>query len=154
MSSRLESTPAARPLVPVLLGAAGLIPFVGLAALARLGPGPQAWLGGAPPRAALALYGAVIASFLGGIRWGVAVRDAGGRGATGLDYVLSVVPSLLAWAALALPAPWDLRGLSALVLVWGLVDQDLVRRGLAARWFGRLRVALSLVAGASLLAAA
>ena len=56
-------------------------------------------------------------------------------------------------AALALAPPWDLRAMGALILLWGLVDQDLARRGLAPRWLGRLRLALSLGAGAALLVA-
>lgn len=128
------------------LGAAGLVPFVGLAAMVLAG---RTEVLGVAPRPALLLYGAIIASFLGGIRWGLAAaRDLGVR-----DYALSVVPSLLAWAALALPAPWDLRGLGLLVLAWGLVDQDLPRRGVAPSWLGRLRLALSAGAGLSLLAA-
>lgn len=128
------------------LGAAGLVPFVGLAALVIAG---GAELMGIAARPALLLYGAIIASFLGGIRWGLAAA----RGLGLRDYGLSVLPSLLAWAALALPAPWDLRGMGLLVLGWGLVDQDLPRRGIAPIWLGRLRLALSGVAGLSLLAA-
>jgi hypothetical protein len=70
-----------------------------------------------------------------------------------VDYAVSVVPSLIAWAALFAPAPWDLRALGALVLAWGLVDQDLPRRGLVPAWLGRLRMVLSGVAGLALLAA-
>ena len=129
------------------LGAAGLVPFVALAAMIWLGRGDVL---GVPARPALALYGAVIASFLGGIRWGVAAA----RGLGSLDYALSVVPSLIASGAFALPLPWDLRALGALVLVWGLVDQDLPRRGAVPSWLGRLRLVLSGVAGLCLLAAA
>ena len=92
----------------------------------------------------------MIASFLGGIRWGAAAA----RNAGNADYLLAIFPSLLAWAALAAPAPWDLRILGALVLAWGLIDQDLPRRGLAPLWLGRLRLVLSGVAGAALLVAA
>lgn len=130
----------------VALGAAGLIPFAALAAAVIAG---FPTLLGVPTRPALALYGAVILSFLGGIRWGIAAT----RGLGAFDYALAVVPSLLAWASLGLPAPWDLRGLGAVVLLWGMVDQDLPRRGLAPIWLGRLRLALSGVAGLCLLAA-
>ncbi|TXM88123.1 DUF3429 domain-containing protein, partial [Methylobacterium sp. WL122] len=78
----------------------------------------------------------MIASFLGGIRWGAAAA----RNAGNADYLIAIVPSLLAWAALAAPAPWDLRTLGILVLAWGIVDQDLVRRGLVPVWLGRLRL--------------
>ena len=92
----------------------------------------------------------MIASFLGGIRWGAAAARNSGNG----DYVIAIVPSLVAWAAMAAPAPWDLRVLGALVLAWGLIDQDLPRRGLVPLWRGRLRRVRSGVAGAALLVAA
>jgi hypothetical protein len=124
--ARLTSVPPAA----LILGIAGLIPFLGFALLSA--------------------YGAVIASFLGGIRWGAAAA----RNSGSADYAIAILPSLIAWAALAAPAPWDLRILGILVLAWGFVDQDLPRRGLVPVWLGRLRLVLSGVAGASLLIAA
>lgn len=138
--------PRTAPPAALVLGAGGLIPFLGLSALVILGQS----LFGVSPRPLLAAYGAVIASFLGGLRWGAAAASPAGRGA---DYAVAIVPSLVAWAALFAPAPWDLRALGALVLAWGLVDQDLPRRGLVPAWLGRLRLALSGVAGLALLAA-
>jgi hypothetical protein len=138
------------PKPPVLLGAAGLLPFFGLSLPLITGLEARfAW--GSAVQGALAPYAAVIASFLGGIRWGFAVREPQGGALS--DYVLSVAPSLLAWAARGLPRPTDLLALGALILAWGFVDQDLVRRGIAPPWFGRLRLFLSLGAGATLLAA-
>jgi hypothetical protein len=130
------------------LGLAGLLPFIGLSALCLAGAGPVL---GIAPRMALLTYGAVIASFLGGIRWGVALR---GTDHAWRDLGLAVVPSLVAWGCLALREPLDLAALGLLVLAWGLVDQDMPRRSLAPPWFGRLRLLLSGVAGLSLLAAA
>lgn len=138
------------PMGAVILGVAGLIPFLGFAALAVSGTDGGLGTIGLSPRTILSAYGAIIASFLGGIRWGAAAA----RGAGNADYLLAVVPSLLAWAALAAPAPWDLRILGLLVLAWGLIDQDLSRRGLVPHWLGRLRLVLSVVAGLALLVAA
>ena len=138
------------PLGAVFLGVAGLVPFLGFAALAVSGFDGGLGTIGLSPRTILSAYGAVIASFLGGIRWGAAAA----RGAGSADYLIAIVPSLVAWAALAAPAPWDLRVLGGLVLVWGVVDQDLSRRGLAPVWLPRLRLILSGVAGAALLVAA
>ena len=136
-----------RPPLPFGLGLAGLIPFWALA-LARVTGLPH----GIPPaeiQAALATYAATIISFLGGIRWGIAVREpASSR--NGLDYAASVVPQLLAWAALALPDPARFFTLGLIVLVLGPLDRRLVSRGLAPDWFGRLRTLLSLGAGAAL----
>lgn len=136
----------------VMLGIGGLIPFLGFAALAVTGSdGGLGTIGiGLSPRTILSAYGAVIASFLGGIRWGAAAA----RGAGNADYLLAVIPSLLAWAALAAPPPWDLRILGGLVLLWGVIDQDLTRRGLTPVWMGRLRLLLSAVSGVTLLIAA
>lgn len=138
------------PMGAVLLGIAGLIPFLGFAALAVSGYDGGLGTVGLSPRTILSAYGAVIASFLGGIRWGAAAA----RGAGNADYLIAIVPSLLAWTALAAPAPWDLRMLGMLVLLWGIVDQDLSRRGLTPPWMGRLRLILSGVSGAALLVAA
>jgi hypothetical protein len=146
MMARATSVP---PLA-VILGIAGLIPFIGFAFLAISGNDGGLSTIGLSPRTILSAYGAVIASFLGGIRWGAAAARDGGNA----DYVLAIIPSLVAWAALAVPAPWDLRVLGILVLLWGLVDQDLPRRGLVPNWLGWLRLVLSGVAGVALLLAA
>lgn len=139
------------PTAPLVLGAAGLIPFVALTLVIVLGWGPPASWRPDAFGTALATYGAIIASFLGGIRWGLALHEPE-RGTR--DYVSSIVPSLLAWTALMLPRPLDLAGIGLVVLAWGFVDADLVRRGLAPAWFGRLRLLLSATAGAALLIAA
>lgn len=134
---------ASIPIVPLLLGLSGLIPFWALAIVLTLGGG------GVTPEAAdlaLATYGALIVSFLGGIRWGLAV-PAEDRG---LNYAISVVPSLLAWALLAAPEPWRLAGLGLVAMALGPIDLGLVRGGLAPVWFGRLRIILSVGAGLAL----
>ena len=147
----MRANPAIPP-VPLGLGAAGLIPFVCLAVLLLIGAHDiLGWTAGGM-RTALLTYGAVIASFLGGIRWGLALTQPDPARAV-RDFVLSVIPSLLAWSTLAFPAPWDLRALGALILILGLVDQDLVASGNAPPWFGRLRLGLSLRAGLALLIA-
>ena len=98
------------------LGAGGLIPFVVLA-LAHWWPasGQQGAISHA-----LASYGATIASFLGAIHWGLAMRDLPGAGAG--PYLWGVMPSLLAWLALLLPPAWGLLGLALLLGLCLLVD--------------------------------
>ena len=132
------------PPVPLLLGLAGLIPFWALA----IGLSLHGALGVAQPQldAALATYGAIIVSFLGGIRWGLAVP----AGDAARHYVIAVVPSLVAWALLAAPEPWRLAGLGLAALALGAIDLDLVRCGMAPRWFGVLRLILSGGAGLAL----
>ena len=133
------------PVAPLGLGLAGLIPFWALA-IALLLRGAF----GLSPRAldqSLATYAAVIVSFLGGIRWGLATRADD----PGPNYAGAVAPSLAAWALLAAPEPWRLAGLGLLALALGPVDLGLVRSGLAPFWFGRLRLILSTGAGVALL---
>ena len=90
------------------LGAAGLIPFVVLALSAPFLPAAHR----AGALFALGAYGAVILSFLGGVRWGVAIAaaptDRDGTTLAGA-LVLSVVPSLAAWLALPRPCECGLR---------------------------------------------
>lgn len=132
------------PPAPLLLGLAGLIPFWGLA----IGLLLHGVLGIAPPQldAALATYGAIIVSFLGGIRWGLAVP----AGDSGRQYAISIVPSLVAWVLLAAPEPWRLAGLGLVALALGPIDLGLVRDGMAPPWFGTLRIILSVGAGLAL----
>ena len=145
-----ESGDKTIPAAPLALGLAGLMPFWGLALAILLG------LSALPPPttlgAALATYGAVIVSFLGGIRWGLATRS-GDQRAVARHYAIAVVPSLLAWAALALPTADALGALGIVALALGALDQGLVGAGLAPPWFGRLRLILSGGAGSALVLA-
>ncbi len=139
------------PRLPFVLGLSGLLPFWALA-LARV----TGWPSAIPPAeiaGMLATYGATILSFLGGIRWGVAVTTSD-QPRVASDYVFGVTPQLFAWGALVLPDPWRFMVLAVGVLALGPIDRNLVARGLAPDWFGRLRVLLSLGAGAALLVAA
>ena len=136
------------PTAPLALGIAGLVPFWGLA----LGLLVRSALGLETGRIDLALasYAAIIISFLGGIRWGFAVRDTEDL----TPYAISIAPSLLAWAALDAPEPWRLLILGLVALALGPIDLALVRAGHAPGWFGRLRLILSTGAGVALLLAA
>ncbi len=137
------------PTAPLVLGVAGLIPFWGLAmGLAMKGVGPWS---SSTLDAALATYAAIILSFLGGIRWGLAVVYAD-RPEAVAHFAISVLPSLGAWALLALPEPWRLICLGLLALALGPIDRNLVLSGFAAPWLGRLRLLLSSGAGLALIA--
>ena len=90
------------PAMALWLGMGGAIPFVGLSGLMLLQYSGLAADTGLPDRLfyhLLMTYAALIASFLGGIRWGIALPRPSGNS---LLWV-SVIPSLMAWVALALP---------------------------------------------------
>ncbi|MGM0586546.1 MAG: DUF3429 domain-containing protein [Pseudomonadota bacterium] len=138
--------PAARA-----LGLAGLIPFLALAAAALFGPAEAV----APARALLAAYGAVILSFMGGCRWGFASAGLG-EGPRWWPLGVSVIPALLAFAALAVDGARGAPG-ALVVLALGLIalfgaDVSLTRAAGAPAWWPGLRLPLTLGAALCLLA--
>jgi hypothetical protein len=129
------------------LGFAGLLPFVLLA----LGT----WVAEAGQRAfaglALAGYGAVIASFLGAIHWGLVMRDAQKQSLALLGW--GVTPSLLAWVALMLSPPAGLLLIAAVLWMCFAVDRVVYPRFQAQGWLP-MRLALTCIASASCVAGA
>ena len=124
------------------LGYGGLVPFVVLA-VATFADRQRApfWSD------SLFAYGAVILSFVGALHWGFAMTLGGlSAGQRDARFAWSVVPALLAWPALLLPA------LSAgLLLVAGFLAhywQDRRLAGMAElpAWYLPLRLRLSSVA--------
>lgn len=108
-----------------VLGYSGVIPFAAAALLVALGNADMRQLA----LDGFLIYGAVILSFLGGIRWGAAA-SAGNNAARGL--VVSVLPSL--WAAFFLWWP------SEQVSAWGLMA-GFILMGLADWFYPGLKVA-------------
>jgi len=143
VSGALSSIPPAA----LGLGLAGALPFWAAAA---------AFLFGGPisPMQALSVavaYGAVILSFLGGIRWGAALGpiDEGRRMRA---FTLSVIPSLAGFAAFFTPPHLGLSILVSGFLLQALWDVTSTDQGLLPRWFGRLRIILTLAATLPLIA--
>lgn len=130
------------------LGYAGLLPFVALAAWIHLASADQR----AFPVQALLGYGATIASFLGAIHWGLAMRSEQLGDTAARDYVWGVVPSLVAWGALL---SGEARGLLVLfVLLWACYAVDRKRYpGWGLQHWLAMRLRLTLVASASCLVA-
>lgn len=140
------------PRAALLLGLAGLIPFV-WGAFTVFSPSAQAWgvqVFGARfvgPYIGL-FYGSVILSFMSGVLWGFATKAEGAVAATG--YALSVLPALWAFfmtgggpvaAAIALIAGF----VALLVLDWLFWKQ-----GLAPQWWMKLRLLLTTIVVLSL----
>ncbi|MDX1698736.1 MAG: DUF3429 domain-containing protein [Thiohalobacterales bacterium] len=127
------------------LGYAGLIPFVGLAALALTLSGDLQY----QAREALIAYGAVIISFLGAWHWYACV-DGRVREAVAAKMGFAVTPALLGWAALLVPQSWGM----ALVLTGLLLTCIADGRWQGAQdWYRTLRRRLTVVASASMTAA-
>ncbi|NJR13894.1 MAG: DUF3429 domain-containing protein [Phyllobacteriaceae bacterium] len=124
----------ARRLVALGLTAAGALPFLAAAALVVLfGGSYDGWIA----EEVATLYGAVILSFLGGVRWGVALS----RGPVAA-LPLSVIPSLAAFFSLFMTVRAAL-----LVLMAGFVAQmiwDALSGDVLPEWFIRLRLAITI----------
>ncbi|MFZ4122594.1 MAG: DUF3429 domain-containing protein [Caulobacterales bacterium] len=136
----MQGNPIPRPVL--WLGLLGLLPFFGSAALIGAGSPWIAQIGAA----SFAIYGAVILSFLGGVRWGLEIaREPSAPVAARL--VFSVLASLVGWAL----ALWIVLGGGALIatgtaaafaaqFIW---DRAAGAEGLAPRWYPRLRLILT-----------
>lgn len=135
------------PRPALLLGLAGLIPFLWSAAT-HLSPELRGWAGEWLPPMFLGAYvgltyGTVILSFMSGVLWGFASRATGAEAA--IAYVLSVIPAL--WVFLTVT---DASANSSIFLAAGfagllLLDATFAAWGLAPRWWLRLRVMLTVV---------
>ena len=94
----------------------------------------------------LGAYGALILSFLGGVRWG-RLLGGGEREAARLErwlpLSLSVLPSLVAWVALLLPPAGMFALLATGLVLQYLLDRDASESGELPRWYGRLRLILT-----------
>ncbi|SOE18106.1 uncharacterized protein DUF3429 [Hoeflea halophila] len=129
------------------LAGLGAVPFVAMAVAGIVSPVfATAHLGG---ETAFIGYGAVILSFMGGVRWGAALPPSAGPGAEQL--MISVAPSLVAWLALLLERPWSLLLLLAGFALQGGWDVVSARNGALPGWFGRLRLTITAIVVASIL---
>ena len=131
------------PKAAVWLGFAGLIPFLLAAAIGLL---PAAPLHDLSLQALLA-YGAVILSFLGGIRWGLAIATTDSADLFG-PLFLSVLSALLGWIALLVPSS---TGLVLLALGFAAILIADLWLSTAPYWYRSLRLPLSVGAIAALL---
>ena len=128
-----------------LLGNLGLTPFVLGAALVwlidfKVHPEVHAFA-----TMALSAYAAVILSFLGGVHWGFGFRHSAPPASL---FVWGVVPSLLAWVAVVMPAYAGLVVHGVMLLVCYAVDRRVYPIQGAAQWL-TLRFRLSSVAALS-----
>ena len=132
-----------------ILGFAGLLPFFGTAAVMWAGPRRlEPALFFISPILLLA-YAATIASFLGGVRWGVEAARPGGPRAVFL--LSSVAPQLAAVALIVAPleTAWRYAGLAVVLVVQGVGD---VLAPDLPDWYRRLRIPLTVGAAASVVA--
>lgn len=135
--------PSAPNKLATRLGYAGLIPFVLLAFLLLIVlPDLRPWL-----TIALTSYAALIATFLGGIHWGIAGSKADDPTSARRSFHLiwGITPSLMAWLALIMPAYAGLPLIAALLVTCYVVDRKTYPQAGWAAWLP-MRLRLTVVA--------
>ena len=131
------------------LGYAGLLPFL-ILSLAVIFV-PRAVEAGA--QLALLVYAAVILSFLGGIVWGrLLASDKGSMPDANRHLVYSNLPPLAAWFALFFDFERALLILASAFFVALLYERHLFLAGTVPTWFYAMRVRLTVIVVAALLA--
>lgn len=136
-----DPVPTTIPATATWLGAAGVLPFLACGVTALYG-GVGSELR-ADALQVMVLYGAVILSFLGGARWGLAMQHVGEE-TQARGFALSCIPALAAWGATFLSAGWALALLGVAFAVQGAWDAYDAGRFHIPKWYGALRVWLTL----------
>lgn len=129
-----------------MLGYAGLIPFVFFSVISML---DYSFI--KDPHYFLMTYAAIILSFMGAIHWGVAMSIDSDKANYQLG--ISVIPPLLGWFALLLPATY---GYSILIISFSLLcllDKEQNKRGVFPEWYYPMRVILTTIVVLSLIMA-
>ena len=98
-----------------------------------------------PAISALVTLAMVLLAYLGGIEWGLALREEAGTESTRVAaLVLATLPAAAAWGLFWLPSPqWQVGAAGALFLAVWMADLRLARRGLLPAWFVDLRTAVT-----------
>jgi len=123
-----------------ILALAGYLPFIAIAIALLM-------LGGAHPLQtvlvdAFRTYGAIILSFLGGVRWGLALRE---QPVPARDLFFSVLPAIAAWFSLFLTAPASVAILLLGFCAQGAWDSLSMHAGKGPQWYAQLRITLTLI---------
>jgi len=138
------------PTPAYFFGMAGLLPFFAGAVLCWIAPSSVANYLSQPGYFFLLFYGAVILSFLGGVRWGVAMQYETLIGSWPV-VAFAMVPSLLGWSALLVYSKFGI-----LILVFGfllqfVIDLRSTKRRITPEWYLTLRTILTIGAVVSLM---
>jgi len=145
--ARLTETPA--PISPrgaQILGYGGLVPFAGTGVLA--------WISWPTEMAQTALqaqlvYAAIVLSFIGGIRWGIAMSKRGhfirrSPDGLGTEFALAALPAAMGWMILFAPHEVALIVFALFFAAQAVSDHRAVKTEDAPPWYGALRVRLTI----------
>jgi len=136
-----------------IFGLAGLLPFFAGAILCWLPPTSESISVLPAGSFVLLAYGAVILSFLGGIRWGIAMQHEA-MISNWQVVAWAMAPSLLAWTALLVaPTLGFILLIAGFSLQWS-IDYRANKQSITPPWFLTLRTILTLGAVVSLVVGA
>ena len=127
-----------------LLSLAGYLPFLVLAIGMVLSGRNGVWF--VLFADAFKTWSAIILSFLGGIRWGMALRETQ---VSVSRLIFSVAGAIAGWISLFLPDALCLMVLLVAYCGQGAWDSFSIHAGQAPAWFARLRITLTLLVAAS-----
>ena len=130
------------PLAPLLLGLAGLLPFLA-GALITLGLFPENTVLSQDGRLVLTRYGTIILCFMSGVLWGFATRATGPQAT--VAYALSVIPALWTFFQPGRSADEALINLMIGFLAVLLLDYAFSRWDLTPGWWMPLRLLLTAI---------
>lgn len=138
------------PTPAYIFGMAGLLPFFAGSVLCWIAPSSVANSVWQPGYFFLLSYGAAILSFLGGVRWGVAMQYETLISSWSV-VALTMLPSLLGWSALLVHSKFGI-----LILVFGFllqfaIDFRSTKQRITPEWYLTLRTILSIGAIVSLI---
>ncbi len=150
----MADTETRLPKMAFYLGYAGLLPFVGLAIASVAGVKVQTYFD-VTTEFWLAIYAAVIISFLGAIHWGVviAIADKLDPNENKILLFYSVIPSLLAWFSFLLNMKYTLFLMGLIILFCYFMDRLILFKKLnntINTEFSRLRLHLTIVVSIAL----
>lgn len=147
LSNPADSLQIIIPPIVSWLGYGGLLPFLVLAIAVWVDSSHSSLL-----RDALIHYGAVILSFVGALHWGFAMSQSDmTTNQRTHSFAWSVLPSLMAWVALAMTPKYATMLLVAGFLAHFWQDRRLVQLVNLPAWYLPLRLRLTLVATLSMI---
>ena len=142
-----------------MLALLGFVPFAIFTSLLLADPGliSQYAEGGAAAVGtlidALKLYAAIVLSFVGGIRWGLAIANGDGGRKESEALVLAAGPSLIGWFSFFMGEPWSFAVLAVAFAATGWWDSRAAGTKGMPDWFGRLRALLTVLSMGTMIAA-
>lgn len=132
-----------------ILSLLGLVPFVVMAGAMLFAGSNNAVI--VPSLNFFKTYSAVVLCFMGGIRWGLSLNQEDGDSAP-FSLVASIIPAMVAGVVILLPDTYNQLMLMILLLCYcalGAWDSLSANARKLPKWYGKLRIYLTLLVAAS-----